>query len=99
MLTTAPQVTSSKEESEKAEEKKEKEKEEKPEEGRKEVEVTKGVLTTVATGTPVFLDGDLEVVRSKIPLIDKVLSISNPNQVAKAIDAAPDVAMFDGTIG
>ncbi|KAL5961259.1 hypothetical protein TSMEX_011008, partial [Taenia solium] len=60
--------------------------------GQAEVMITNGTLTTFATEAALLTDEELELVRSKIPLIDKVLSISSSRQLAMARDKLPDAA-------
>ncbi|VDK44304.1 unnamed protein product [Taenia asiatica] len=57
-----------------------------------EVKNTEGALTTVAPETPLFTDEELELVSSKSPPIDNVLSTSSSEHLAAARDKVSDAA-------
>lgn len=57
-------------------------------------EVAEVVTTTVSTEAPVFTDKELEMVRSKIPLIDKFLKLTDTKKLVAMRDLVPDYPKF-----
>lgn len=61
---------------------------------REEAEVTKEVPLTVVTKAPIFTDEELELVRSKIPLMEKFLLLADFDKLTHVHNTVPDVVKF-----